>query len=141
MRRSLWLIGPFWAIGISAYIMFAPMVKSVGVSRSFSSEHRGIQAMPDYSRVSWYETKGLFAARPLLIPILLAFLPFVIPNIRTRRIAGAISIVLLAAFCALTAFSIGSYYIPSVVALAAALAVEYYYKKKAKDGDRKANHI
>jgi hypothetical protein len=134
MRRGIWLIGPLWVIGISAYIMFAPMVKSVGVSRSFSGEHSGIQAMPNYSRMSWYKTKGLSAARPLLIPILLACLPFLIPNIRTRRIAGAISIVLLAAFCALTAFSIGSYYMPSVVALAVALVVEFNGGKKVKAG-------
>lgn len=141
MRRGIWLIGPLWAIGISAYIMFAPMVKSVSLSRSLSPDHRSIQTAPDYSRMSWHETKGLSAARLLVIPILLAFLPFVIPNIKTRSIAGAISIVLLVAFCALTAFSVGSYYMPSVVALLAALFVEYYYEKKAKQVDGKANHI
>ncbi|MDO8804450.1 MAG: hypothetical protein Q7R35_08460 [Elusimicrobiota bacterium] len=141
MRRGFWLIGPFWAIGISAYIMFAPMVKSVSVSRSLSPDHRSIQTAPDYSSMSWYETKGLSAARPLVIPILLAFLPLVIPNTKTRRIVGAISIVLLASFCALTAFSVGSYYMPSVAALLAALFVEYYYEKKAKQVDGKANHI
>lgn len=134
MRRGVWLVGPLWAIGISAYIMFAPMVKSVGVSRSFSPGHTAIQTVPDYSRMSWYETKGLSAARPLVIPILLACLPFLIPNIRTRRIVGAISIILLAAFCVLAAFSVGSYYMPSVVALAAALIAEYYSVKKVKVG-------
>lgn len=134
MKRRFWLIAPLWAIGISAYIMFAPMVKSVSVSQSFSRHHGSNQTAPDYSRMSWYETKGLSAARPLVIPILLAFLPFVIPNIKSRRIAGAISIVLLAVFCALTAFSVGSYYMPSVVALAVALVVEFNGGKNVKAG-------
>jgi len=141
LGRGVWLFGPLWAIGMSAYIMFAPMVKSVSVSRSLSPDNTAIQTLPDYSRTSWYQTKGLSAARPLVIPILLACLPFLIPNIKTRRTVGAVLIVLLAAFCALTAFSVGSYYIPSVAALAAALAIEYYSEKKAKDGDRKADHI
>jgi len=114
--------------------MFAPMVKSVRVSRSFSPGHAAIQTVSDYSKMSWHETEGLPAARPLLIPILLACLPFLNPNVRARRIVGAISIVLLAAFCVLTAFSVGSYYMPSVVALAAALIAEYYNVKKVKVG-------
>jgi len=128
------MIGPLWAIGISAYILFAPMVKSVSVSSSFSHAHSSIQTAPDYSRTSWYKTRGLSAARPLLIPILLACLPFLIPNIKTRRIVGAISIILLAVFCVLTAFSVGSYYMPSAVALAAALIAEFYSGKRVKAG-------
>lgn len=134
MKRSFWLIAPLWAIGISAYIIFSPMVKSVSVSRSLSPNHSSIQTAPDYSRTSWYKTKGLSAARPLVIPVLLAFLPFLVPNIRTRRIVGTISIVLLAAFCVLTAFSVGSYYMPSVAALAAALIAEYYSGKRVETG-------
>ena len=133
-QRRFWLIAPIWAIGISAYIMFAPMVKSVIVSQSFSPDHPAIQASPEYTRTSWYQTKGLSAARPLVIPILLSCLPFLIPNIRTRRIFGALSIILLAAFCALTAFSVGSYYILSVVALFVALVVEFKGGKKVKAG-------
>ncbi len=137
MRRGVWLIGPLWAIGISAYIMFAPMVKRVSVSQSFSRDHGSVQAMPVHARLSWHETRGLSAARPLVVPVLLAVLPFLISNIRARRIVGAISIISLAAFCALTAFSVGSYYMPSVAALVAALFVEYYYEKKAKNIDWK----
>ena len=141
LRRGVWLIAPLWAIGISAYIMFAPMVKSVSVSRSLPRGHSSVQTAPEYSRLSWYETRGFSAARPLIIPILLARLSFLIPNIRSRRIVVAVSIVSLAVFCALTAFSIGSYYMPSVAVLMATLIAEYYSEKKVKAGGWKIGRI
>lgn len=122
----VWLFGPIWAIGISAYLMFAPLVKSVSVSQSFSRNHSSAQTAPSYSSASWYETKGFSVARPLLIPIILSFLPLIAAKVRTRRIVGLISVVSLSVFCVFTVFSIGRYYAPTVLALVSALIFESY---------------
>ena len=131
MKRAVWLIGLFWAIGISVYIMFAPLVRSVRVSQTFTRDHSDIQTAPVYSMASWYETRGLVAARPLVIPIVLSFLPLIAATGKARRIVGSVSVVLLAAFCVLTAFSVGIYYSPGIIALTAAMVADFLGGKKA----------
>lgn len=126
MNRAVWLIAPAWAVGASVYIMFAPLISKVEVSKSLSRDSaQAVESAPRYSRSSWYEAFGPQAARPLVIPIALSLLPFLGSTPRLRRILGAASAVSLGAFCALAAFSVGSYYMPCVAALAVALGLEW----------------
>ena len=130
MNRAVWLIGPAWAIGISAYIMFAPLIRGVRVSASRARGHSIVETSPQFSQSSWYETLGPRAARPLVIPTVLTFLPVVAPKSRSRRILRALSVAALGAFCVLSGFSIGPYYVPSVVAFVAAFVFEHVVGKK-----------
>ena len=114
--------------------MFAPLVRSVSVSQTLSRDHSDVQTAPDYSSASWYETRGIAAARPLVIPILLCFLPLMAAKAKSRRIIGSISLVLLAVFCVLTGFSIGIYYSPGIIALTASIVGDYLGEKRAKAG-------
>lgn len=129
MKRAVWLLAPAWAVGISFYIMFAPLIRGVSASASLS---RGpvSQTAPQAFSSSWYQAFGLAAARPLAIPVLLALLPALMRSTKSRRIFGAVSILGLGGFCLLAAFSIGPYFMPSVVALAAALVIECVIERK-----------
>lgn len=126
MNRAVWLLAPAWAVGASVYVMFAPLVGRVEVSQSLSRDSaQAVESAPRYSRSSWYATQGPGAARPLVVPIVLSFLPFLGSTPRLRRILGSASVLSLGAFCALAAISVGSYYMPSVAALAVALGLEW----------------
>jgi len=131
VRRTASLIGPLWAIGISAYILFAPMIRVSSVSSSLERGGAASQEEPAHSESSWFRTYGLSALKPLLIAIILSLLPLLGRSVKSRRILGAVSTASLAAFCGLAIFSVGSFYLPSVLALFTALMLELYGNRAA----------
>lgn len=124
LRRIAALIGPLWAIGISAYILYAPMIRTSSTSKTFNRYGAIEQSENIHSTSSWFKSYGLSALKPLLIPVALSLLPFWGASVKSRRIIGVISVLSLGAFCVLSIFSIGSFYLPSVVGLFLALVLE-----------------
>lgn len=125
-RRTSALIGPLWAIGISAYILFAPTIHSTSVSVSLDRAGTRTQSASMQSDSSWFETIGPSALKFFLFPIIASLLPLFGATARIRILLGAVSATSLAVFCALAIFSIGSFYLPSVLALSLALALEVF---------------
>lgn len=131
VRRTAALIGPLWALGISAYILFAPMIRVSSVSSTLERGGAATQGEPSHSESSWFRTYGLSALKPLLIPIVLSLLPLLGGSVKSRRVLGAVSTASLAVFCGLAIFSVGSFYLPSVLALFTALMLEVFAKPAA----------
>lgn len=124
LRRIAALLGPIWAFGISAYILFAPMIRTSSTSRTLNHVGAPEQSAPIHSTSSWFKTYGLSALKPLLFPVVLSLLPLLGASVKSRRIIGVISVLSLGAFCVLAIFSIGSFYFPIVVTLFLALVLE-----------------
>lgn len=125
-RRTFTLIGPIWAIGISAYILFAPTIRSTRVSVSLDRAGARTQSAPNQSESSWFETFGPSALKFFLFPVSASLLPLLGATAGIRILLGAVSALSLAVFCVLAIFSIGSFYLPSVIALSIALALEIF---------------
>lgn len=124
IRRIAALIGPIWAIGISAYIFFAPMIRTSSASKSLDHGGAKVQNASTDSNSSWFETFGPAALNIFLFPIIASMVPLLGRSAKSRRILGAASILSLAIFCVLAIFSIGAFYLPSAIALFAALVLD-----------------
>ena len=129
MRRLLWLAAPAWAAGTSALLLLAPMYSSISEHMYSSASEpilsdslAALLSPPPVRSEIILEANGPDVLIPLLIPVLLAAVPFLVPAQRGRRFVGVVAAAPLAFFCVLGAMSIGLFYVPSVAALFAAAA-------------------
>lgn len=121
MRRLAWLAAPVWALGASAYFMFAPIVRGVSVTATMA----GNQTVTHEGPVSWYQLGGWSMARIFGWPLALALIPALIPWPRARMIAGGLSAAALGLFCLAAIFSVGGYFLPAVALMIGALVYDW----------------
>ena len=119
--------GLVWTIGISIWIWAVP-IRSSGIRYTASSYTKagvtvssGIQSVP-FQQTRRFADVSLLGATPLVVPVLLAawgaFAAW-----RNRGWQLAVSTGLLAVFCFLGGFSIGSGYLPGAAGLVLAAVV------------------
>ena len=120
------LLAPLWALGVTGYILFGPMIRSAGATASLTRGSAPVQSAEiRRTSSSWYDHFGLAPLKFLLIPVVISLLPLFARGIRGRRILAVVSAAALAGFCLLSIFSIGSFYLPSAGALFSALVLEF----------------
>lgn len=124
-RRISILLAPLWAVGVTAYILFGPMIRSAGVTASLARGGAGETVAVQRATSSWYDHFGLEPLKFLLIPVGVSLLPLFARGPRSRRVLVVGSTAVLAGFCALSIFSIGSFYLPGAGALFVAAVLEF----------------
>lgn len=125
-KRVATVLAPLWALGVTGYILFGPMIRSVGVTASLTRGAAAVQsASMHHATSSWYDHFGLAPLKLLIIPVAICLPPLFARGPRSRRISLVVSTGALAVYCILSIFSIGSFYLPSAGALFAALVLDF----------------
>jgi hypothetical protein len=124
LRRFVWWLAPAWALAASTYLLFEPTVGTVSTSVASGLSGPAVPSRDLYSSSSLLATQGSSVLLPLLIPVVLSALPLFGRSPRWHFILGAGAAALLGLFCLLGILSVGFFYVPSLVALIVALALQ-----------------
>ena len=116
-RIANW-IAVAWTAAVGAFLLYGPMYATESTSYAIGGE----AATP----APHVETKGLLAVEGssayarVLLPVLVALVPLLMPWRAVRQIARFVAIALLTAYALAGVMSVGMFYLPAIVALAVA---------------------
>ena len=111
--RLLSLVAVAWSIAVGAWVAYGPVYSRAGSTLSPDGVVT-VTAMPARSGLDMIGPR-LFLV--LLIPVILAAIPAIVPRNRWGKRAGGTAVVLYGVFCLVTGFSIGLLYVPALLAL------------------------
>lgn len=132
MKRWFWWVAPTWAAAASVLLLVMPTVATMRETLSLGQRSPAVSP-PSLS--SLLSAQGPSVIPPLALPVIASILPLLGRTARTRRILGTVATVLLGVFCVLGAWSVGLFYVPSLVALVAALAMTSGERRPASRPD------
>jgi hypothetical protein len=127
----MWWIAPAMAAATAAFVYLAPMVSTMSDTMSMRPDGTPAHAVLR-GTTSLRASQGSSILIPILIPVLLAALPLAGRDPKSRQAYGILSAALLGVFILLGSMSIGMFYVPTLLALIAALLLDRWLAVKAE---------
>ena len=117
--RNLWILAFLWSVLVGVFMAFGPSYGGAGESLSAD----GTVTRSRFGR-SGLDVNGPRILFILLIPVVLAALPIVVPSVRLRRILGPVAAGLFGVFCLVSMLSVGVLFLPALFAVVTAAGVD-----------------
>lgn len=115
LRRGV-MVAALLAAGASLLLLWLPVYATASNSYSIGPNGVGSSAA-SVSRATLLDVNGAGALVGLLVPLVLAAAPLLVPSAQPLRMATRLSAAALVVFVVLAGFSIGLFYIPSAIAM------------------------
>ncbi len=117
MRRMASWFAVLWTTGVAAFLLYGPPYATISSTTVLTPDGEPVRSSSAGSP-GLLAVEGEAAYVRVLLPMLVALVPLLLPRPGARRVASGVAAAVLGLYALLGMMSIGVFYVPPAIALA-----------------------